>query len=707
VKKSITIEQDPKTLRKISPQILELSNSNKHENGFIPKSAFEQAIEKNKIIAAIFHDNETPILAGYLFYSGVFPYAKIQQIATKPAFRKSGIASKLLNFLISQLETNNFLYLKAEIAEDLPIALSFYKKNGFEETHSKAGGESRKRKILCHSRELDTNSLLKIFKKDENSGIKIKLKITPTTPVFSFDLNVLFDFVKNRKRSEHARLLFKNALEHKIRLVIAREFSEELKKTSLNQENDPILQLALQLPHLPKRGKEEINELASEIYKMVFLSPNTKGAGRQQSISDSKHLAHSILSNATAFITQDTSLIRNRQKILSSYGIDIATIEEIIDVIPEAHTDASQPISGEDFFQRRLKNDDFNNYIKEKNIPSTITKEFEDNSKNHQYSNAISHKNNIIGLSRVICDNFIGSPIKIFIHISEDYQNKDIIAEILLDQSIQNACENSPKIIWLAHIPGQTTLNELCSTRGFHRPPNSPFFTKISIGRPLTNLNWEKITNKIRRCTQLALPSQYPSEKKQINFSINKNTQGKINAEDIENFLSPTVFVWNKRNGVIIPIQKNYADELLGTGKQLRLLPFKEAAFRSVKGYINTPRASKNMKPGTPIIFYESKSKNGTGAAIATGRIVSSIVLPKNQLKDQHKKHLIVDNPEAFSSSSDILLTTFDNLMTFASPVSFRKLKELDAVGGANLRSATLISHEKLSSILNLGWPDE
>lgn len=181
----------------------------------------------------------------------------------------------------------------------------------------------------------------------------------------------------------------------------------------------------------------------------------------------------------------------------------------------------------------------------------------------------------------------------------------------------------------------------------------------------------------------------------------------RIGAGKLEDLLSPTIFVWPGRDGLIVPINRAYADELLGSSQQsnFAFIANRDAAFLSRRAYVNSPRAAKQMRPDSPILFYESKRQGrGRGAVVAVGRIVDSMVVGKSEVPTDGYKRLVVDSLASFSASDDVLLTTFDNLMVLPTPVPFNKLKEIDAIGRANLISAVSLSSEKVASILTLGW---
>ena len=84
----------------------------------------------------------------YLLFSGIFPNAKIQQIATAKKYRQQGMSSKLIRYLVTELEKLGFMTIRADVASDLDAALAFYANNGFERVRTQMGGASRQRQII-------------------------------------------------------------------------------------------------------------------------------------------------------------------------------------------------------------------------------------------------------------------------------------------------------------------------------------------------------------------------------------------------------------------------------------------------------------------------------------------------------------------------------------------------------------------------------
>lgn len=709
----VIIEHDLGTLTSFLPEIQALADSEKDALGFLPGKVFEEAIERGRLLVAVVSDHDSRNFAGYLLHSGVFPNAKIQQIAAIKTFRNLGVASTLLKALVSELERVGFLSIRADIASDLSTALAFYTKNDFEPVLERPGGKVRGRKIIVHSRQLDTDNLFSFAAAQAvlPTDLGIRHRTPGEVPVFAFDLNVYFDLVKQRDQSEFARRLFGEALGHSIRLAIADEFVSELKRTSNTPAADPILQMALQLPRLPKPNVSALDQLADRIYDIVFVRRNAKGLGTEQAKSDARHLAHAAMSRAAAFITRDGPILNARGELLSTFGIDIATIEEVLDLLPDSVGSNAVALRGEEFEIGAINDTQLSTYLKEVGVSDPIILEA---TSLYSLAGAFQHEaircdGRVVAVGMIQVPKGVDPVARMILHVRHEHHDAELFADHLLGVLIRTASRTAPVTIELVHLPGQSIVNKLAAARGFQRLGSSPTFSKIAVGRPCSASTWPAVVQQVRRRTGLALPRALPvtSANNEIDIQSPKGTKTRINAAVLEDLLGPTLFVWPGRDGVIVPITRAYADELLGTALQpnLAFITNRDAAFLSLRGYVNSPQAAKKMRVGAPIIFYESKGKgSGRGAAVAVARIVNSIVVPKSQLNPKSDKRLVIDNADGFSATKDVLLTTFDNLMAFPAPVTFDTLKRFDAVGPTNLVSAVSLSSEKIDSILTHGW---
>ncbi|MBX3577653.1 MAG: GNAT family N-acetyltransferase [Rhizobiaceae bacterium] len=709
---NFAIEQDSQVLTSLIPEIRALADSEKDALGFLPTKAFQDAIERGRLIAVLVDKQGARSFAGYLLHSGVFPHAKVQQVAAIPAFRKFGAASALIGALASELERIGYMSIRADVASDLPTALAFYAKNGFERMLERAGGRTRGRKIIVHLRQLETDNLFTLAstKIRATPDLGIRHRAIGDVPVFAFDLNVYFDLVRHRDQSDNARRLFGEALGHTIRLAVADEFVTELRRTSNTPSADPVLQMALQLPRLPKPDPSTLDHMATRIYDIVFVRPNAKGVGTDQAKSDAKHLAHAAISQASVFVTRDGPILNARRELLATFGVDIATVEEVLDLLPEPFASNGVQPRGEGFDLGPIDDAQLAGYLAELSVPSAVSSEFTRSQIASEFARreAVRCDDRIVAVGMVRIPKGIDPTARLVVHVRHEHRDAELFADHLLTILVRSACERAPIAIELIHLPGQSIVHTVAAGCGFSRSANSPAFSKIALGRPCTASTWSAITQQVRRRTGLVLPEVLSTlSDSEVDIRTAHGTAARINVALLEDLLGPTLFIWPGRSGVIAPIARMYADELLGTAIQpnLDFIANRDAAFRSLRGYVNAPRTAKQMRPGRPIIFYESKrTGNGRGAAVAVARIVNSVVVPKSQLKPKNDKRLVIDSAEKFSATDDVLLTTFDNLMAFPKPVVLDTLKRLNAVGGANLVSAVSLSGEQIDSILTCGW---
>ena len=454
--------------------------------------------------------------------------------------------------------------------------------------------------------------------------------------------------------------------------------------------------------------------MAAQVHDLVFVKPRAKTAGSRQAMSDARHLAHAALSRASAFITRDGPILAARNILISTIGIDVAALDEFVALLPrEPSATSALPVQGNGFECGALPASELSRYLTDAGVPTALIAEMcTDNDNEAQIRReAIREFERIVAVGVIKIPKGMEPVARLLVHVRPEHFDCDMFADFLLDTLTRHACSEVATMIELIHLPGQSSTNSLAAARGFFRNDSSGNHMKVALGRPLTRNNWTKTVQEIRRRTGLTLPAQAPE------FTVNPpelsiTTPAKkivtVGAGKLEDILSPTIFIWPGRDGVIVPITRTYADDLLGTSEQstFAFIANRDAAFLSKRAYVNSPRAAKAMRPDSPILFYESKRQgDGRGAVVAVARIVDSVVMRKSEVPSDGRRRLVVDNVESFSASEDVLLTTFDNLFVFPQPISFKKLKSIDAIGRANLISAVSLSSEKVATILTQGWP--
>lgn len=711
------IERKPNILLKLIRQIQIIADSEKEALGFWREPALKEAIKRKRLFAMVVDTHNNCEVAGYIHYSGIFPHAKIQQIATLTKYRKYGVATALMNTLVSDLEHLCFMTIKADVASDLGASLRFYARSSFEAMHTRAGGQTRNRTIIVHERQLDTDSLFPVTSQKSGASIDlgIRRRSAGDAPIFAFDLNIYFDLIKKRDHSDKARQLFGAALSHEIRLAVADEFANELQRTTNENSSDPILQMALRLPRLPKANESQLDTLSDEIHNLVFLHPKAHSANSPQALSDARHIAHAALARASAFITRDGMILNAQNALLSTIGIDVVTLDELVSLLPPERIEADAiPVHGNGFECIHLSGSELAHYLTEVKISDDLISEF---SKDHE-ANMLLQREAIREGGRTIAVGAIKIPkgmepmARLLVHVHPEHVDSSMFAEYILSTLVRSACAQLPTSIELVHLPGQSATSSLARARGFHRNGLETSYFKVALGRPLTSANWPASVREIRRRTGLTLPEEMPASgasRHEVTITTRLGHSFGVAAGKLEDILSPAIFIWPGRDGVVVPIGRAYADDLLGSSRQtaFAFVASRDAAFLSRRSYVNSPRTASLMRPESPILFYESIRSGGRGAVVAVARIVDAVVIRKNDIPNDALRRLVVDDVDEFSSSDDVLLTTFDNLFVVPKPVMLKELKKLDAIGGANLVSSTSISSEKITIILTQGWISE
>ncbi|WOH59918.1 hypothetical protein [Bradyrhizobium sp. BWC-3-1] len=528
--------------------------------------------------------------------------------------------------------------------------------------------------------------------------------------MYLIDLNVLFDLVQERARSATANCLFGAALAHLVRLAVAPEFIIELERTSKDPGNDTPLKLARQLPKLPAFRKEDVDPLADAIHKTVFVDTNHAQAGTRQALSDARHLAEAALIRASGYITSDNALLNARDDLLKLIGVDVAGLDEFVELLPaeEPNRERGQ-LKGTKCETKAATSSEARAYLASQNVGEGLVAEYLPSAAAFQRASThgIFEDGKLVAVGIYRAPASIDAPARMLVHVRPDHVSSETFAEHLLDEAIRDSCHSGPVTIELRAIPGQSTVNRAAKLRGFLPAAHSDILIKVALGRPLTPSTWTAIARQTRRRTGLALPEAVPpASAVQSGLSVRGANGSDITVQfaALEAALAPTLIVWPGRDGVIVPIAKSFADDLLGTADQLYMFGRPNAAFVGLRTYFNSPRTAPLMRPGVPILFYESKRSGGRAAIVAAGRIVDATILRKERVSDELLQRAVVEDLEPLTASSDVLATSFDSLIRFPNPVTLDTLRRLGADGSSNLQTTTPLPNVQLAAILDRGW---
>ncbi len=173
---------------------------------------------------------------------------------------------------------------------------------------------------------------------------------------------------------------------------------------------------------------------------------------------------------------------------------------------------------------------------------------------------------------------------------------------------------------------------------------------------------------------------------------------------DFETFISPGYLIGPGRSAVVVPIKERYSDELLPQTRSEGVFWQSESALRIERVYYLRAGVHRLFPRGTIVVFYASGKR---GQAVALARVTFSDTITKTQAVTNLNRQGVLTEDEIGQRANDrneITIFTFDNVLEFPVSIDFKKLKQMDCVGGANLRTARSVSSEALMGIVKEGF---
>jgi GNAT superfamily N-acetyltransferase/predicted nucleic acid-binding protein len=692
---------------------LEITRANadraRNELGFLPPIAYEQAARLGNLYVAT--DDST--YSGHLLFGGPFPRAKIFQLYVSEAYRGKGVATLLLRKLEIELEKKGFLTISAAVATDLK-ANSFWEKSGFPVLRQREGGVSRGRKINVRVKDLNTPNLFN----PEQQNDALNLNMTPPyvmpIPDYVLDLNVFWDVLKDRPRSDYARQVIGAALDNFIHVVVTSEFLNELKRKTRTGQSDPALEFALQLPALRMPPDGVLSEITTDLTGVIF--PN-KQAGKlsPQDRSDLVHLATAIHHRAVGFLTSDEAIVARASQISAKYGLEIFHISQFSAALHSHHREISPlqaRVSGETLILWELvsKNseifDSFLDLIGADELQRHAVLG-EEPSNRHIKRVAITSDGDVVCVAYWDPRGPLQGCCSLTVLTNEDHPAAETALDCLLSRIAAEVSKHSPVIIELNLPPGSALAKKVGFAHGFRRigTPLQNRLSKVCVGRPISKENLKDMTSIIKQLSGLNLSPTLPdfSNHHQVLLVIDAlGLQRRVELLDLETVLSPSLFLLPKRAAAIVPIQRSYAEQLFGTSAQMNLHPGKEAILFSERVYLSSSRNLNTLSEGTILFFYESGGNRGRAAIFAAARSLGTTLVGKNHVPITILRRGVIENNDLNELTVDekIAVTRFDNVMLFPRDVSLFSLRMIGCVDRSNLVTARRITGEQTAAIV-------
>ncbi|MDP1867674.1 MAG: GNAT family N-acetyltransferase [Bradyrhizobium sp.] len=688
------------------------ADSEREALGFLPEPAYAEAARQRKIILLLSQNGDQISYAGHLLFGGIFPSMRVRQISVTARSRRSGQATTLLRALIAQGEKEGYLSIVANVATDLAGANAFYERNGFVSVRLKLGGKTRNRRINVRILQLQTPSLISLMvgpTRPKPIEIIQPKKRSPEIPIYAIDLNVFYDAIRKRIRSDDAGAVFEAALNHQIRIAATQEFISELKRTSNSPNDDPVLSLAKRIPNLPIQDKATIEKIKPIIASLVFPERAAGGRLKLTDQSDISHLAHAVAAGVSGYITSDTKVLSARDALMTEFNLDVIGLSEFVDLLdlPDLDEPALPAKATKNFRIQRPSAEETIAFIESKRLK---VETFLIGAKATDcVRSSVSDSDGIIGVSLLLPASALEQPSRSVVCVHQEHPFSSTVADFLLSEQIRQCTQNSACHLLMLDIPSHPITRRIAFNLGFQQQAGSAVaLAKIALGQPVTSRTWDKARLSIERLAGLKLQVKcptYDTPKTQITTSIGDSID--VGLFELETLLSPTLFALPRRKAVLVPITRSFASDLLGTDLQYSFLEVPEAYFLTRRTYFNTTRATRSMIRGSAILFYESSRGGGRGAVVAVGRIIDVTSILVSSAPESLRRGAVVDDLGTLTKSDRILATTFDNLVAFSRPVALTKLRQIGCVPKANFVSATPISAKHLTAIVEAGSIDD
>lgn len=703
------------------------ADSNRPALGFLPSAVYDESASQGRLWVAVSR-NEREYL-GHLLFGGTYPDLRVVQLFVLPSQQRHGVASGLIEELARFGQEDQYLAITARVAKDLP-ANRFWETCGFAVTRTVPGGKSKNRTINIRVRPLDVPRLFDLPVSTLSLATTIAYETRPVlkTPQYALDINIILDLIQHREAYDVVSSLVRAGFNHIVKIVVTDEASKELARSCPPESSkDPLLEFICQLPTLPAVSRPHVADSLEKLRALIFphRSASRKGASRDE--SDLAHLASCIHHGIEGFITRETALLRSAQSVKTTFGLEVVSpysfLELGLDESTEALTDlVARTKESEVRFTpfeeaQRQSLETFLNAlgVEQEEARDAISPGASGNDRRRICAFVDGE---LIGVASWTLPSRLKSEIVLHLYVDETKREHQRVIEHVLARVLQEGCSAKVFGIHLVHGLGQTVTRSIALKRGFRsRVPSAadtlqPLY-KISVNGVVTEQSWPVTLKALSQLSQVQLKAMMPSFEEVRTHGLKlsqRRHRGEITIDlfELETLMSPGLFLFTGRPGLVIPINETFAEELIGgISLQRTFLPAQEALLRVEKAYFRSPRRATLFSKGSPIVFYVSGKH---GHAVGHARITSSAVLPVKDVVRQYERQGVLSEDQLAALADTrgrIHVFTFDNFLRLPQAVPYKELKSLGCISPANLVTAEPLAPERLVALMAAGYRGE
>lgn len=692
-------------------QVVQAADAHRNALGWFAESVFHDFAQRERLLVITDSAEYGRRYLGHLLFRPQYPRAHVMQMLTLPNFKRQGLASLLIQHLRAQLTQSGFISIYARVAEDLAESNEFWHKQGFYVQRVVKGGAVRNRQIHVRCHELTSPQLFPASGIDKANPLGLISSAADVVPLFLLDLNVLFDVAPRRPKHAEAASLFQAERSNFCRLAISTEIREELQRTAHVGRTDPMVAYISLYPSFPLIDAKHSSELLEELAALIFPDRFKNNQLTANDRSDVRHVATAIQHELAGLITNDQAILAAAHVIQKRYSIEV--------VSPAAfRVDGDATGANVEFETRQDVNLALQEvvpadeaavraFLAELSLSgSSIAAGWLPIDPQGRIATccAVWQDSILVGYATWAAKGGVGA-VTIRIAVDEASSHALNAARILLIYMLENLSIKGAQSIRLELPPNQSHVRELAAGFGFHSTDDHVCLTKLVLGNVLIEATWQAGQAELSTKCGLKLPGlapKYRNPDQPIQVHTPNGNLTHVPLDMLETLLSPAILCLPGRPAVLTPIQKKFADELLGSSPQGSLLPRGTASLYHDRHYLSGPRTLRHFKRGTIILFYESTKNGGRAAVVAIGRVREAYLRQAELLDSDGLEHSVLTTStlDRIGKSKMKTVTIFDNIFMLPRVVPLTTLKRIGCGEATHLITTHALSDSQFQEIL-------
>jgi hypothetical protein len=170
---------------------------------------------------------------------------------------------------------------------------------------------------------------------------------------------------------------------------------------------------------------------------------------------------------------------------------------------------------------------------------------------------------------------------------------------------------------------------------------------------------------------------------------------------EAERVFGPALFLLPMRDGMLVPIRREFAEQLFSGTPQLSLMPKRPATLFAERVYFRSPDRTSSFSAGVPLVFYESLGSNGRGCAFTLATVQSNRVVWAETLSARLLMKGVLNRESIMKISKNglVSLLHFGSVIPLRQPVHLGRLRAMGAIDGANAVGPRRLNAQTLTSI--------